>query len=205
MVESPSLRSRAGDLRPDARRACPERHPAALGGPAAQSRPAVRRVRTGKGPHRSDHSWLVSKPRRAWPAGAPEDRFWSVGGGALNGRDDRVERLVLAHAGDRARLDQRLDLALACGGRQHDDRDIRVLAADPARDLNPVRTRQAVVDEEDVGLVELAESTAFSPVGSDATMSMSPRWPSSNSSAWRKTSLSSIRTTRIGTRVTEPS
>ena len=41
--------------------------------------------------------------------------------------DDLVERLVLADAGDRARVEQRLDLALLRRRGQRDDRDLGAL------------------------------------------------------------------------------
>jgi len=75
----------------------------------------------------------------------------------MDGIDDRVERFVLADAGDHSGLEQRFDLTLAGGCGEHDDRDLRSLLADAAGDLDAVVPGQPVVDDHHVGRVLFAE------------------------------------------------
>jgi hypothetical protein len=65
-------------------------------------------------------------------------------------RDDPLERLILADASHRSGIEQRLDLSLAGGRRERDDRDLGPVLPHEPRDLDAVEARQPVVDEQDV-------------------------------------------------------
>ncbi len=54
-------------------------------------------------------------------------------------------------------VEQRLDLALLRGCRQHDDRDLGALLAHEPCDLDAVEARQPVVEQDHVRLMLLAE------------------------------------------------
>jgi hypothetical protein len=72
-------------------------------------------------------------------------------GGAVQRVDDRVEALVLRQRGHDARSAQRFLFPLAHLPREADDRDAGTFAEDRPCDLGRIKTRQAVIENDDIG------------------------------------------------------